>query len=560
MKINKKNYIQAFIKIQPKDGAIRNFTLNVPQTKLYKILREKEKSNKPARVIILKARQMGFSTFTSAYFTTNTVTNVGQKTAVVAHTEDATSTLFNMYRLMIYNLPPELIPQTSASNAQEIVFDTKDNKGIGGRIRCLTAGGKGIGRGSTIHNLHISEYAFWSGDKKTILNGLLQAVPNLPGTNVIIESTANGMDHFKELWDLAVDGKSDFVPLFVGWYEMPDYRMEVPKDFEMTSEEKEMQKKYNLDLEQVAWYRWCLYNNCSGDIDLMHQEYPSCPEEAFISTGKCVFDKQIVINRINEIRDCKPLKRGYFLYDKRLLDSYTICIDNIRWIDDEKGDIKIFKEPFELDKQGKLQNDGIPYVIGCDTAGEGSDFFASHVIDNISGNQVAVYHRNRIDEDLFADQMYCLGKYYNDALIGIEANFSTVAIRKLVDLNYPNLYVREQIDSMTKQLQKKYGFTTSVKTRPLIIGNLVEIVRESIININDVDTLREMLTFVKNDRGRQEAEVGKHDDLVMSLAITYFISDQQIGFKTEKKNEERDFISSFFNVEKDEEGGYVDCW
>ena len=563
MKINRKNYLKAFIKIQDKEGNLISFTLNSPQDRLRKKILELEKEGRPVRIIILKARQMGFSTFTSGWYTTDTVTNIGRKTAVVAHTEESTKEIFSKYRVMVNNLPEELRPQTSASNAQEIVFDTKENTGIGGRIRCMTAGGEGIGRGSTIHNLHISEYAFWKGDKKQVLTGLLQAVPRLPNTSVIIESTANGMDHFKELWDLAVSGKSEFVPFFCAWHEMEEYKMPVPKDFKLDStwDEEKVMQEYNLSMEQIVWRRWCILNNCHGDIEQFHQEYPSCPEEAFISTGRCVFDKRIIIDRINEIKDYKPEKQGYFIYSKYMQDAYSTVIDNIRWVDDEKGAIKIFREPIIKDKNGVSRGDGIPYVIGCDTAGDGSDYFAAHVIDNISGSQVAVYHMDKMDEDLFADQIYCLGKYYNDALVGVETNFSTLSTRKLTEMQYPNLYMRETVDNITKQIQKKYGFVTSVKTRPLIINNLVEIARENITNINDVTTLREMLTFIRNEKGRAEAEIGKHDDLVMSLAITYFISNQQVGFKKEISEKKDDFLSSFFNFKKsedNEEGGYIE--
>ena len=563
MKINRKNYIKSFIHIQTKEGELTKLELNSPQDRLRKQIIALEKENKPVRIIILKARQMGFSTFTSAWYTTDTVTNIGRKTAVVAHTEESTKEIFSKYRVMVNNLPKELQPQTSASNAQEIVFDTKDNTGIGGRIRCMTAGGEGIGRGSTIHNLHISEYAFWKGDKKAVLTGLLQAVPKLNNTSVIIESTANGMDHFKELWDLAVSGKSDFVPFFCAWHEMEEYRLPVPKDFKLDPlwDEAEVMKQYNLDMEQIVWRRWCILNNCSGDIEQFQQEDPACPEEAFISTGRCVFNKKVVIDRINEIKDYKPEKQGYFIYNKYMQDEYTSVIDNIRWVDDEKGAIKIFRKPIVKNDNGVEMSDGIPYAMGCDTAGDGSDYFSAHVIDNISGSQVAVYHNNRTDEDLFADQIYCLGKYYNDALIAVETNFSTLSTRRLTELQYPNLYVRETVDNITKQLQKKYGFVTSVKTRPLIINNLVAIARESIENINDIDTLNEMLYFIVNERGRQEAMQGKHDDLVMSLAITYFVSDQQVGFKKEQKEKRDDFISSFFNFKKsedNEEGGYIE--
>ena len=336
--------------------------------------------------------------------------------------------------------------------------------------------------------------------------------------------------------------------------------MPVPKDFKLDStwDEEKVMKEYNLDMEQIVWRRWCILNNCHGDIEQFHQEYPACPEEAFISTGRCVFDKKIIIDRINEIKDYKPEKQGYFLYNKYMQDAYTITIDNIRWIDDEKGAIKIFREPIIQNKEGSRRSDGIPYVIGCDTAGDGSDYFAAHVIDNITGSQVAVYHMDKVDEDLFADQIYCLGKYYNDALIGVETNFSTLSTRKLTELQYPNMYMRESVDNITKQMQKKYGFVTSVKTRPLIINNLVEIARENITNINDITTLREMLTFIKNERGRPEAEIGKHDDLVMSLAITYFISNQQVGFKKEETEKRDDVFSSLFKLRDSEEGGYIE--
>ena len=144
-------------------------------------------------------------------------------------------------------------------------------------------------------------------------------------------------------------------------------------------------------------------------------------------------------------------------------------------------------------------------------------------------------------------------------MIGVETNFSTLTTRKLAEMQYPNMYMRESVDNITKQTQKKYGFVTSVKTRPLIINNLVEIARENITNINDITTLREMLTFIRNEKGRAEAEIGKHDDLVMSLAITYFISNQQVGFKKEEMEPRDDVMSSFFKFrQNDDEGGYIE--
>ena len=232
-----------------------------------------------------------------------------------------------------------------------------------------------------------------------------------------------------------------------------------------------------------------------------------------------MFDTAIIIKRINDLQGCKPLKRGYFAYD---YDEHYIT--NVRWIDNDRGNIKIFREPEK----------SRPYVLGGDTAGEGSDYFTAHVIDNVTGEQVAVLHDDNIDEDEYSRQVYCLGQYYNTALVGLEANFSTYPIREVARLGYNRQYVREQPDTFTGAIKKSYGFRTTSATRPVIIANLVQIARDEIQLINDVDTLREMLSFIRI-KGKPQAEEGEHDDLVMGLAITYGIREQQSMTETRKK-------------------------
>lgn len=187
----------------------------------------------------------------------------------------------------------------------------------------MTAGSKGVGRSYTYNNLHASEFAFWPGDKNATLVGLLQTVPYLPDTAVFIESTANGFDEFKEIWDGAVNGNNDFVPLFVGWNELEEYKMPYT-GFELTSEEKQLRTDYNLSLEQITWRRWCIRNNCGNDIELFKQEYPICPEEAFISTGSCYFNKEIIMGRINKIRNIKPLKKGISVIRYQIMKYQTL--------------------------------------------------------------------------------------------------------------------------------------------------------------------------------------------------------------------------------------------
>ncbi len=508
--INTKKYIEEFVKIRNKNSKIISLKLNEPQIKYYNTIKELKKHNKPVRIIILKARQMGFSTATEAIFFKETVTKSNINTAIVAHKEDSTANLFNMSKLMYDELPETMKPERKKSNAKELVFDKDDGTGLKSKIKCFTAGGNGIGRSDTLNNLHLSELAFWQGDKKETLTGLLQAVPNTPNTMIIIESTANGYEYFKELWDNAVAGKNDFVPIFIGWTELQEYKMQYT-GFELTKEEKELQKTYGLTLEQLTWRRWCIANNCGGDIDQFKQEYPINPEEAFINTGKCFFDKEKIVRRIQEVKDIKPVMQGYFKYDYDGLK-----ISNIQWVNDKEGAIKIFEKPKK----------NYPYVLPGDTAGEGSDAFTGHILENTTGKQVAVL-KQEYDEISYTRQIYCLGMFYNKALIGIEANYTTYPLQELERLKYPNLYIREKEDTYTGKTEKAYGFKTTSVSRPRILGQLQTIFKESIELIVDIDTLKEGITFIKNEKGRPEAQVGYHDDLIMALAIGYDIRPQQ---------------------------------
>lgn len=228
--------------------------------------------------------------------------------------------------------------------------------------------------------------------------------------------------------------------------------------------------------------------------------------------GKTVFDARAIQNRLEDLQ--KPLKVGYFTYDYDGLK-----ISNIKWQNDRNGYINIYRIPNtpEITK----------YCIGGDTAGEGSDYFTAHVLDARTGIQVATL-KQQFDADQYTKQMYCLGMYYKYALIGIEANFDSFPIMELQRLGYMNQYVRESQDTYTGKTEKRFGFKTTSLTRPTIISRLIEIVREHVNTINDKDTLEELLTIVRNEKGRIEAPEGGHDDQMMGLAIAHDIRSQVV--------------------------------
>lgn len=515
-------YIERYLKIKTKDNKIIPFELNEPQKKLMEVIARQESEGKPLRIIILKARQMGFSTLTEALIFHRTAMYFNVDSLIVAHREDSAKNLFLMSKLYYDELPELAKPMLKASTAYELRFENpiKDaaekqrEPGLRSRIRCVTAGGKGIGRSFTLKNAHISEYAFWEGDKKATLAALLQAVPNHPDTMVIIESTANGFDDFKELWDAAERGESDFEPVFFGWHEMREYRMPAVPGTEWTPEELALKAAYDLDDEQLMWRRWCIKNNCGGDERMFRQEYPASADEAFLTTGTGVFDNE-QITRLRQSA-AQPIKKGWFEYD---YDGLKIC--NIRWTENKTGFIHVYEDP----------KAGHPYVLGGDTAGEGSDYFTGQVLDNTTGKQVCKL-RNKYGEAEYARQMYCLGMHYNTALIGIEANYSTYPVMELERLRYPKQFVRQSEDDFTHRIKHSFGFMTTRITRPIIIAELVKIMRESPELAADYDTLGEMLTFVYNEHRRPEAMEGEHDDLVMSLAIAHYIRSQQTVYVT----------------------------
>jgi hypothetical protein len=313
--------------------------------------------------------------------------------------------------------------------------------------------------------------------------------------------------------------------VFFAWFENPEYTMEPVPGTEWTPEERELMERYALTEGQLAWRRWCIANNCGGDANMFRQEYPSNADEAFLHSGTGVFDNEQVILRRETAPE--PIKRGDFVWDEE--GGTAGAPSPTRFVPDPGGAVKIWKEPIE----------GHPYVLGGDTAGEGSDWFTAVVIDNATGEQAAALRR-QYSEPEYVRQVYALGMYYNQAMIGLETNFSTYPVMKLAELGYPNQYAREREDTYTRQVKKSYGFRTDRQTRPRAIAGLVEVFSSHPRWFMDAELLGEMLTFCYNEDHRPEALAGKHDDLVMAAAITYAIRHQQSTTVREKAEPPRE--------------------
>ena len=218
-------YIPQFLKIRTKSGALAPLRPKPAQQMLLDIIRRERAAGRPPRILILKARQLGLSTITVGVMFHDSVTGKLVQTLIVAHRDDSTTKLFRMNKLFYDCLPRKLQPMCKHSNAKELVFENptrnpdekRKRPGLMSSIRCVTAN-DGMGRSETLNNVHLSEFAFWKGNKNEILDGVMQSVPADVNTLVVIESTANGYNEFKDLWDGAVAGTNGWVPLFIAWF------------------------------------------------------------------------------------------------------------------------------------------------------------------------------------------------------------------------------------------------------------------------------------------------------------------------------------------------------
>lgn len=236
--------------------------------------------------------------------------------------------------------------------------------------------------------------------------------------------------------------------------------------------------------------------------------------------GQSIFDGKRLTQRLGELPS--PVRQGDFTWQEPPGRPGHIAGETIRFLESPQGLAKIYREPCP----------GRSYVVGGDTAGEGSDFNVAQVLDRETGEQVCTL-RGPMDEDLFARQLYCLGLYYNTALLAVEINFSTYPVRELERLGYPRQYRRMGEDGLTGRPRQSWGFRTTSATRPLLIAGLVELARDCPQRLNDRETIQEMLRFVRSDRGRPQAQQGAHDDCVMALGIAWYAKDQEPLFPEE---------------------------
>ena len=500
---------------------------------------------------ILKGRQQGFTSVITAIQLSFAIVRKNFSGFTTADRSDNTAAIFNDKARTVYSRLPEILKPSEKFNSRNELFFDKLNS----TWRIATATDQ-VGRSRTLNFVHFSEVAFYDCDLSSLQAGIGEAIA--AGAIQVYETTANGHGATKDLWD-----SESCHNLFYPWWRTSEYRS-IEYDYLNTGDSWlikriEVLKELGCDKEQITWY--CKKYAGYLDKSLIRQEYPITPEEAFVSTGECVFDKEALNNQLALVSRLKPVKKGYFTYKKEIipieLEGQVVGTEyklrDIEFVESLDGCITIHEEPrVKRDSYGDITHRA-PYVIGGDTAGTGKDYFTAKVICNLDDKTVATLRKQYIDEDIYAEQLYCLGMYYHDALIGIEINYSRQPTRILQNkYAYPNLYMRERLDGITDKTVLDYGFETTRHTKPIIIGELVELMRNRPESEVDVETLKEMTTFVKKDNGRTEALEGCHDDLVMAKAIAHFIAKKQTRTWMQVGSSDNEFIAENFKFENTE--------
>jgi hypothetical protein len=514
-------YAAKCVKIRTKKGKITPLILNRVQKRfLGRILDQWQRTGR-VRFVVLKARQQGLSTVVSAFHYWWMSQRKAQKGLVMAHEGDSTTALFDMYQRVHDNVPDIVRPHTKYNPRTELVFDVLDS-----RMRVATAGGRGVARGETLTFAHLSEVAFWPpAFAHKNFNGLIQAVPEEDDTFVFLESTAQGVTgKFYEMYQGCIDPMdilwNGYELFFSAWFESDEYRETAPADFQRTPEEEELVAQFfDKGLTSNDQLYWRRKKVAAVGLDLFKQEYPATPEEAFLSTGRPIFDNEGLAKRAHEIKGKAPLTLMCVeeTYDEK--SGKPLPLRKIT--EHSRGELKVYRalDPAETYVIGADVGMGLRQGIQGKREGDPS---VAQILDS-QMRQVAIW-RGLCHPDVFAKILETLGYHYNSALVIPERNnHGLVTCVALRNANYPYLYT----DTIEGTLEPdkdtiKLGFFTSEATKPLIVDKLRALQRDCDIELNDETTIKEMLTFVVTENGKMEAEAGTHDDCVMALALAAY--------------------------------------
>lgn len=499
-------WIKENLKIIDKRGNLIPLWPNIGQLMLHRVINRQRKAGFPVRIILLKPRQVGWSTWTEA----EAFYEINQKplrTALVVSADtDSTNLVFNITKLFQDEMPEGYRRETQASSRKEIVFTAPHRS----KIITQTAGKDVLGRGGTVHFFHGSEVAMWQHAKEG-LAAVLQMVPKSPDTTVVLESTAQGMGGaFYDMFWQAVDrqregrGLDGYIPVFFPWFKFPEYSVRPPKGFQATEEEECLKRDYQLQNGQIHWRRLKI-EELGGDVGYFKQEYPATALEAFITSGNPVFTQNIITSQAR--RCSKDIKRCLFSkkkveYVNRFFDCWQVI---------------------EFPQEGREYAMGIDTMEGklsdTDDTSSKLDYHGAAVLDRGNGHIVAIF-KGRCDQGELAEQCLNTAYHYNEAFVAPEVPNGMVVLDRFRNAGYQNLYNRQIHDEqLVVEDSDNLGWKTTLVTRRWLADNLISALRDKSIQMNFPNVVDEMRTFIRDKTGKPVHMPGKHDDLLFAVMI-----------------------------------------
>jgi len=490
-------YIENFIKIPTKEGKLIPFKLNELQLDF---MRNISKYN-----CILKARQYGFSTLVCALSLYYALTKPNTECLLVSYTIDSATAIFEKLKTMYYTIPKVLRPEYIRNSKKELKFDN------GSRIIIATCGNKDIARGMTLKLIHLSEFALWKDNADKQLLAIEQAL--VPDGVLIIESTAQGLNFFNYIYFKAKAGENLYKPFFYDWYTNKtmfkkdyDYALQVWQNRgnklltydDLDDYEKDLYNK-GATIEQLIWRRLKIANSSA---DKFQQEFSATDLEAFISTGATVFDNQ----RIYNIEKAILQKKEKYIPKSRLIDLPSILQGHYG------KSFFIYNNPIP----------GTKYYAGVDAAeglGGDRDYSVCTLIDK-EGKECAMFRSNKIKPFEFAEIVNEIGRYFNNAFLVVEkaSGGHSVIERLRYTYSYMNMSKYKTYDERGRA-KTQIGFDTNNKTKGIIVNDFREAFETGLIQINSIELLEEMKTFVASDNGSYNAMKGRHDDVIMAWCL-----------------------------------------
>lgn len=479
-------WAQYCLKIADKRGRLVPFRFNDEQREL---VRRLEKYN-----IVLKSRQLGITSVSCALSLYYCHTEPGAVCLLMSYSQDSARGIFEKLKALWTEMPDAIRLPELTNNRSELKFSN------GSRIIVATCGTKDVARGLTLRFAHLSEYAFFRADRaERNLLAIEQALR--PDGAIIIESTANGLNHFSELWQKAENGENMYQPLFFGW--VNDKRMfadeyqlfakkfisvngKLPEPNELDETEQALVQQ-GATLEQIVWRRMKIANSSAEQF---RQEFPSNAVEAFVSTGRNFFPVALIHDRLPNIHKSISAPDEFKRYS-----GLTF------W---------------------RLPQAGERYYLGVDVAeglGQGADHSCIEIVDR-DGYQCAELYSDTIKPYRLAELLLSLAQFYNNGLCVIEkAAAGHIVIDKMRhEYHYPNLYKSKQYDA-TGRVKRRPGWETTAKSRPLMLGDFAELFERGEVWINSKTLYGEMKLFVNKPDGRTEHAGKTGDDTVIAFAL-----------------------------------------